>query len=210
MAVEPRRLPMFPLSTVLFPGGLLPLHVFEPRYRTMIAECLEEEPHEFGVVLISRGSEVGGGDQRTDVGTVARIEGLRRSDDGRYAIVARGTTRIRVVTWLPDDPFPVALVEELPDVGADDGDGGGGGGGFPGAVAAVRTVEALMSEIGSSVPDQPVGADTPLWELCGRLPVNALDRQRLLVTDDPESRARLLVELADGVAGDLARLLAGG
>ena len=200
---------MFPLSTVLFPGAPLPLHVFEPRYRTMLAECLEDEPHEFGVVLISRGSEVGGGDQRTDVGTVARIEALHRSDDGRYALLARGTTRIRVVSWLPDDPFPAARVEELPDAVGAGGDRAGTGG-FPSATAAIRTVEALMSELGSSVPDQPVGAETSLWELCGRLPVNALDRQRLLVTDDPESRARLLVELADAVARDLVHLLAGG
>lgn len=204
MTEGPRRLPMFPLSTVLFPGGLLPLHVFEPRYRTMLAECLEDEPHEFGVVLISRGSEVGGGDDRTDVGTVARVEALSRSEDGRYALLALGTTRLRVVEWLADDPFPQALVEDLPESSGVAADG------HPGAAAAIRKVEALMSELGTSVPDQPVVGDTPLWELCSRLPVNALDRQRLLATDDPERRARLLVELADALADDLARLLAGG
>lgn len=91
-----RQLPMFPLSAVLLPGDLLPLHVFEPRYRAMVADCLEHEPHEFGVVLIARGSEVGGGDVRTDIGTVAQLEALSRSHDGRYALLARGTSRLRV------------------------------------------------------------------------------------------------------------------
>ncbi len=63
---------MFPLGTVLFPSMVLPLHVFEPRYRQLTLECIEAE-REFGVVLIARGSEVGGGDQRRSVGTLARI-----------------------------------------------------------------------------------------------------------------------------------------
>ena len=98
---------MFPLGTVLFPHGLLPLHVFEPRYRALVETCLadENEP-EFGVVLIERGSEVGGGDTRFDVGTVARIVEASRFDDGRYVLVARGITRCAVREWLPDDPVP--------------------------------------------------------------------------------------------------------
>ncbi|MEY2464632.1 MAG: ATP-dependent Lon protease, partial [Acidimicrobiaceae bacterium] len=66
------ELPMFPLGTVLFPSVFLPLHVFEPRYREMTRHCLDTQ-REFGVVLIERGSEVGGDDVRTQVGTVARI-----------------------------------------------------------------------------------------------------------------------------------------
>lgn len=197
---------MFPLSTVLFPGTLLPLHVFELRYRTMLAECLRTEPHEFGVVLITRGSEVGGGDERASVGTVARIEAIDRSDDGRYALLARGTTRLRVTQWLPDDPYPeaeVALVDEedasAPVAAAHEE-----------ALAGVRRVEALLSELGSSVPHSPAGSDASLWELCARLPVNALDRQRLLETDDSGGRASLLAELAEAMADDLTRVLAGG
>ena len=62
------RLPMFPLSAVLFPHATMPLHVFEPRYRTLMQDCLAGDPR-FGVVLIERGSEVGGGDQRSRLGT---------------------------------------------------------------------------------------------------------------------------------------------
>ena len=75
---------MFPLGTVLMPSVVLPLHVFEERYREMIRWCLDNEP-EFGVALIERGSEVGGGDVRTQVGCVARIVEAAEMPDGRYA-----------------------------------------------------------------------------------------------------------------------------
>ena len=105
-----RRLPMFPLSAVLFPHAELPLHVFETRYRQLTVDCLAGDG-EFGVVLIARGSEVGGGDQRVGVGTVARIEKAAPLADGRWFLVARGTERITVSEWLPDDPYPTAMVE---------------------------------------------------------------------------------------------------
>src|SRR5664279_5050613 len=113
---------MFPLLTVLFPGAGLPLHVFEDRYRSLMADCLEQDG-EFGVVLIARGSEVGGGDQRVDVGTVARIANVAELDDGRMLVVATGVRRVRVAEWLPDDPYPRAVVADLPDSdGGCDGD----------------------------------------------------------------------------------------
>src|SRR5687767_5279898 len=101
------ELPMFPLGTVLLPGGVLPLHIFEPRYREMIRTCLDGDGT-FGVVLIERGSEVGGGDVRSDAGTLARIVEASETDDGRWGVVAVGAARIRVAAWLPDDPFPRA------------------------------------------------------------------------------------------------------
>ncbi len=109
-------LPMFPLGSVLLPGGLLPLHVFEPRYRQLVIDCLADagDP-EFGVTMIERGSEVGGGDERTDVGVVARMVQVNALEDGRYAVVAVGTRRIRVNAWLPDDPYPLADVDDWPD-----------------------------------------------------------------------------------------------
>src|SRR4051794_34879859 len=111
-------LPMFPLGTVLLPGAVLPLHVFEPRYRALVADCLAGEP-EFGVVLIERGSEVGGGDVRRDVGTVARIMEMTQLPGDRYALVTVGTRRIRVERWLDDEPYPRAEVTAWPE--ADDG-----------------------------------------------------------------------------------------
>src|SRR6478672_4324189 len=77
-----RRLPMFPLGTVLLPFAHLPLHIFEPRYRALVKDCLAGDG-EFGVVLIERGHEVGGGDVRFGVGTVARIVQTAELPDGR-------------------------------------------------------------------------------------------------------------------------------
>jgi uncharacterized protein len=108
-------MPMFPLGSVLLPGAPLSLHVFEPRYRALVRDCLSAPEPEFGVVMIERGSEVGGGDQRAAVGTVARMVQVAELDDGRFAVICIGTRRIRVVSWLPDDPYPIAQVEEWPD-----------------------------------------------------------------------------------------------
>ena len=117
--MAPMVLPMFPLGTVLLPHGLLPLHIFEPRYRALVDTCLAREPEpDFGVVLIERGSEVGGGDTRFGVGTVARIVEASRFDDGRYALLARGISRCAVREWLPDDPYPQARVEVIVEIDA--------------------------------------------------------------------------------------------
>ena len=106
--------PMFPLGSVLTPGMVLPLHVFEPRYRRLVGDCLEGDG-EFGVVLIERGSEVGGGDVRSMVGTMAAIADSSALPDGRWAVVAVGTRRIAVEQWLDDDPYPRAVVRDWPD-----------------------------------------------------------------------------------------------
>ena len=107
-------LPMFPLGTVLFPSLVLPLHVFEPRYRALVHDVLAGD-REFGVCLIERGSEVGGGDARTPVGTVAHVQEAAELPDGRWALVSVGTRRIAVERWLDDDPYPRAEVRDRPD-----------------------------------------------------------------------------------------------
>src|SRR5438309_8149216 len=96
---EPGMLPMFPLGIVLFPYFVLPLHVFEPRYRALTRDCLDGSG-EFGTVLIERGHEVGGGDSRFTTGTVAHIIEAAEFDDGRWALVTVGTRRINVCEWL--------------------------------------------------------------------------------------------------------------
>ena len=197
-----RRLPMFPLGTVLFPEAILPLHVFEERYRTMMEVVLAERPAVFGVVLIERGSEVGGGDVRSDVGTLAVVEGATRAPDGRYALVTRGVARLRVEQWLPDDPYPQAVVEIL---GGEDGGGDAGEADLAAAAGAVRRMEALYSELGAR--PLPTPESDSVWGLCQRLPVNPLDRQRLLATDDPAVRLALVRELADALADDALRML---
>jgi Lon protease-like protein len=108
------QLAMFPLGTVLFPHAGLPLHVFEPRYRALMRDCLAGD-RQFGVVLIERGSEVGGDDARFGVGTVAHIVETAEFPDGRWLLLAAGGHRMRVDEWLPDAPYPRAEVTHLDD-----------------------------------------------------------------------------------------------
>ena len=108
-STAPTTLPMFPLGTVLLPGGVLPLHVFEPRYRMMVRAVLGGDG-ELGIVLIERGHEVGGGDTRFSVACLARVAQSEELPDGRFAIAVVGLEPIDVVEWLPDDPYPRARV----------------------------------------------------------------------------------------------------
>ncbi|MEM1335184.1 MAG: LON peptidase substrate-binding domain-containing protein, partial [Actinomycetota bacterium] len=113
-------MPMFPLGSVLLPGGVMPLHVFEPRYRQMVIDILAEDgTPEFGQALITHGNEAGGGDERSMVGTIAQMLQVEALDGERYALVTVGIRRIRVNAWLPDDPYPLADVDDWPDTDPD-------------------------------------------------------------------------------------------
>jgi Lon protease-like protein len=198
---------MFPLSTVLFPHARLPLQVFEPRYRTMVAECLAEDGL-FGVVLIARGSEVGGGDQRVDVATLASIETAEARPDGRWHLIVVGLGLLRVTQWLDDDPYPRARVEiwdPAPTTHCD---------ALHRAEAEVRRARGLLSELGEApaLPVRDTAGDDPdqtAWRLCGAAPVGVFDRQQLLEAPGPHERLALLIELARGVGDDLERIVAG-
>jgi Lon protease-like protein len=187
-------LPMFPLGTVLFPTAVLPLHVFEPRYRAMVRDCLAAE-REMGVVLIERGSEVGGGDVRSDLGTVAHIVRADEQPDGRWALLTVGARRIRVQRWLPDDPYPVAEVEDWPDPETEAGYGDRA----DRAARRLRQVLALAAEVGEgAIPATVELSDDPVLavlQAAAVAPLGPLDRQALLGAPSPEARADLLVEL---------------
>lgn len=109
-----KKLPLFPLDTVLFPGAPLPLHIFEERYRLMISRCLEQKTP-FGVVLIQSGEQVGGPATTYSIGTTAQIEKSERLDDGRYLIYTQGERRFRVQYALQRTPYIVASVALLPE-----------------------------------------------------------------------------------------------
>jgi Lon protease-like protein len=202
----PVELPMFPLGSVLVPGMVLPLHVFEPRYQALVEHCLAGTP-EFGVVLIERGSEVGGGDLRRDVGAVARIVEAARFDDGRWALGCVGVRRIRVERWLPDDPYPRAEVLDWPDEAAS-----------PEAPAAARRVTtalrqvlALAAELG--VPAAPATtelSDDPgiaSHQATALAPLGPVDTHALLCEPGVDARlARLEALLAEEVEFLSARL----
>jgi len=106
-------LPLFPLNTVLFPGQLLPLHIFEPRYRQMIGECIQHG-QAFGVVLIRSGAEVGEAAEPYEVGTTAHIVQVESVDDGRMNILCVGKSRFRIAHLLRDRPYLSGQVELWP------------------------------------------------------------------------------------------------
>jgi Lon protease-like protein len=199
---------MFPLGGVLFPFAFLPLHVFEPRYRVLTYECLAGD-REFGVVLIDRGSEVGGGDHRTDVGTVAKIIRAEQSDDGRWGLLCVGDRRIDVVRWLDDDPYPKAEVRERDEAPWSDGADAVLGR----AERAVRRSLGLRAELDEPAPpidvdlaDEPVAAS---WQLASISPLGAFDRQRVLAIDDPADRLAVLADLTEDACAVLAQRLSG-
>lgn len=201
-------LPMFPLGTVLFPYGALPLHVFEARYRELTEDCLKGN-REFGVVLIERGSEVGGGDVRFHVGTVARIVEAAKFPDGRWALITIGDRRVRIRTWLPDDPYPVALVEDLPDDGiAPNAERLGE------AERSVRRALALQAELDEPAPPATVALDDDperaAWELASYAPLGPADRQRILEADTWDERLSRLAVMASDAAELFAYRLSAG
>ena len=185
-------LPMFPLGTVLLPSVYLPLHVFEPRYRELVATCLAGD-QEFGVVLIERGSEVGGGDQRVDVGTVARIVEAAELPDGRWALGSVGTRRIRVTEWLPDDPYPRAVVEEWPEPPTTEASSVELTAAVARLMPRLRRVLAARAELGEAAAPATVElADDPVlasYQAVAVAPIGPADQQRLLC--QPDARGRI-------------------
>jgi Lon protease-like protein len=116
MSIQERRLPLFPLNVVLFPNSLLPLNVFEDRYKLMIQTCLDGDSL-FGVVLIKSGGEVGEPAEPHSVGTVAQIVRVNRLDDGRLLLAVEGVERFRIVEITQQRPYLEAQIEVLKDDG---------------------------------------------------------------------------------------------
>lgn len=208
-----RTLAVFPLGTVLFPYGLLPLHIFEERYRVLMRDLLGDPPEpgrvaELGIVLIERGHEVGGRDVRSSIGTLARVVRADQFPDGRWFVVATGTSVFEVTAWLPDDPYPIAEIEEhgsaagQPESGED----------LRSAEGEVRRAIALASELGEPAVQPELSADPVVasWQLCDALPVGPLDRQRLLSARDLPSRLELLTAVARDASSMFALRLRGG
>jgi uncharacterized protein len=206
-AAESAPMAMFPLQSALLPDEDLPMQIFEPRYTALVRDCLRDEDRRFGVVLISHGREVGGGDVRCDVGTVARItECVDLAGSGRFMLRCRTGERIRVCDWLPDDPYPRAMVQAWPDE--------------PGERVTADQLEeledrvmALFERIAAarnfSLPDRAVvlgtDADTidpgvRLYALASRVPIGPADRYAVLAAPSAADRLAALSEAVDSVA----------
>ncbi|MGN7798330.1 LON peptidase substrate-binding domain-containing protein [Leifsonia sp. 22587] len=185
--------PMFPLGSVLYPFVAIPLRVFEPRYLTLVGRLLDEvEPgFEFGVVLIERGSEAGGGDQRASVGTIAHLVSATADADDLF-IVGVGTRRFTVERWLEDDPYPRAELSMLPDLEWSDALA-------PlraEAEAVVRRVIARVDEPESDaaieLSEDPVAA---VWQLAAIAPLGEYDRYTLLRSTSMGALLRQVIDL---------------
>lgn len=196
---------MFPLEVAMLPGEELPLRIFEPRYTAMVSDCLAGEPV-FGVVLISAGREVGGGEARCDVGALARIVEHADLGGGRYRLRCILGERIRVTEWLEDAPYPRAVTVPWPDeegpsvTGAD--------------IAVVEdAVMALFERIAESrdaaLPprEELLGAPEPgqepgdrLYALAARIPIGQADRYAVLAAPSACARLEALREAVETVA----------
>lgn len=192
-------MPMFPLGSVLLPAMPLPLRIFEPRYLKLLGDLMGAENPEFGVVLIERGAEVGGGEQRMQLGTIASVINIGTTEEF-YGLESVGTQRFRVSTWLPDDPYPLAVIELIPDLIWDER--------FSAPKLQLETRVRQLLAFASEFTNLQFGADVVLsddpieacWQLAGILPIGELDQLDLLSSESVEeliSRTNEIVTTAD-------------
>ena len=196
---------MFPLQSALWPGDTLPLRVFEPRYSRLVQDCLAAAEPVFGVVMISRGWEVGGGDVRSDVGALARIEQHLDLGSGQFELLAEVGERIKVVEWLADDPYPRAVVQAWPDepgppVGLDQ------------ISLVVDRILALYQRVATARgmklpqdalavgPDVVEDAGRHLYALAARVPMGQADRYAVLAAPSLADRVVALTDAIDTVS----------
>lgn len=183
----PVEIPLFPLGAVLFPGGPLPLRIFEARYIDLVRRCLRDESG-FGVVLIRDGVEAGGVATTFDVGTYARIVDFSQQPDGLLGIQAAGERRFRIlerrrardglnladVAWL-DEEAPRSLPEEFAEL--------------------APALDALLTQLGGPYASLERHLDDAAWvsgRLAEILPIPAAHKQHCLELDDSVERLRFL------------------
>jgi uncharacterized protein len=217
-------IPVFPLGTVLFPGLVLPLHIFEERYRTLVRDLVastDDEPHEFGVVTLRYGWETATAEGDTDrpaedpamsveqlygVGCTAELRQVTELPDGRFDIVTVGRRRFRVLAIAEDtQPYVTAEVEWLPDEES---------GSAVAALLAPRVLTAFRayldllrpdSEVLDQVPDDP----TVLSHLvAATAQLTTEERQELLAAPDTAGRLRTELRLLNREVGLLAKVRA--
>jgi Lon protease-like protein len=187
------EIPLFPLHTVLFPDGPLPLRIFEPRYLGMVGECLRNDG-EFGVVLITQGGETGEAAYSRDVGCLARIVDWDQSDDGLLTIRAIGTRRFRVYErWVDSNQLVRAQVEALPEAPP-----------LPVPTRYNPQAEWVAKVLPQLEPYADIlPQDDAAW-LAGRLAellsLKASQRQMLLEMDDPAARLERVAAFIDAAS----------
>ncbi len=185
-------LPLFPLNTVLFPGGPLRLRIFEPRYLDMVSRCMRENTN-FGVALITEGREAGGTARTTTMGTTARIVDFERLDDGLLGITARGEHRFNILgVKTQSDGLNLADIELVPDEPAME---------VPEDLAILaELLKQAFVQVGTAYGDEPPHYENASWvgmRLAEILPLPMPEKQQCLEMNDGVERLRLLRERLD-------------
>ena len=191
------ELSLFPLNTVLFPGGLLPLRIFEPRYLDMVGRCMREGA-DFGVVLIRSGEETGAVAQMAAVGTGARVVDFSQLPDGLLGVMCRGSRRFRLCSHrVQPDGLRVGEIEWLSEPG-------------PEAIAEehrplAQVLRRVLQELGDTARHLDADFEDADWvsnRLAEFLPLEREDQQRLLEVNDPQERMRRLAPLIEVGEGE--------
>ncbi|MCH2310322.1 MAG: LON peptidase substrate-binding domain-containing protein [SAR202 cluster bacterium] len=192
MTMQPhiKRIPLFPLNTVLFPGATIPLQIFESRYLTMIEDCLKTDSI-FGIVLIKSGNEVGDKANPFSVGTTAKITSVKNMSNDRLYITAIGEEKFEILETFDNEPYMSADVEILPNLDIFD------------EAPKEEVIEAreiaskhLQSVLGLSggwvenaLNPTPSNPESLSYFIAQMLQLDPKDRQKLL--EEPSSRERL-------------------
>jgi uncharacterized protein len=190
-----QTLPLFPLGTVLYPGLLLPLHIFEDRYRQLVRDLVEgPEPRRFGVIAIREGRETGvdGVSALHEIGCTATLRRISERDDGRFDLVTVGAERFGLIALDDSKPYLQAEVEFLPESTGDEA---------AAAIAAQAVqrafhayIEALNARGGTkvSVPELPAEPIALSYLVAASVIADTRDRQALLA--EPDALRRLTAE----------------
>lgn len=189
MSSKLQELPLFPLNTVIFPGGALPLRIFEPRYIDMVKDCVRDE-HGFGIVLIKRGSESGISAQVYKTGTLCRICDWETLPDGFLGITAYGESKIHIETTRVESNQlvvgQIVEVEQDPDSA------------LPEEFELLRLLlQRIITEVGEPYSSLPANYEYAGWvgaRLTELLPLQLSIKQRLLEIDDHIVRLHHLKE----------------
>jgi len=183
MTQDIRDIPIFPLHTVLYPGGALPLRIFEPRYLDMIGKCLREDTG-FGICLISEGTETGNAAKSFEYGTFGTISYWQQLPDGLLGITVRGQQRYKVIsTEIGSDQLCIAQVEMLPDEEKII---------LPSRFQYLAEMtEEMLTQIGHPYTTLPKHYDDASWigyRLAELLPIALVQKQHFLQLTDPIAR----------------------
>ena len=200
MAEQVDSFPLFPLGIVMLPSELVPLHIFEERYKLMIGECLEED-REFGIVYLAD-------DGLSEIGCAGRVtQVIEKLEDGRMNILVQGTRPFRLVERIPDLPYPAGTIELLDDEDEPEAP--------PGALDAARErYAALVERVTDRRPEESELAALDSYGMAATIEFAPPPKQELLEERSEEKRLELVTQMLDSTlrkldmseqAGELAR-----